>query len=304
MERGDSDRDRTAAVLGLGTMGGAVAARLCEAGADVSGYDLSPNAAAAAAKAGIRICDTPESAVQNVSLVVLSLPRPQDVIAAAQGPLAKVAADTVVVDLSTIDPTSARTAAEALQTVNAHYLDAPVLGRPEKCGNWTLALGGSAEAAERVRPLLEGTVAAHLAHVGAVGTGSVVKLLNNLMFGAINAVTAEALNISRRAGLEPEVFAQVVADSGAATVSGLFRELTTKIPAGNYAPTFSLGLLRKDNRLALELANSSSSPAFIAACVDQINSMTAGQDWAGEDTGAVYKLYELLSAHDTMRTAP
>lgn len=302
MTRGSSEQNTPVGVLGLGTMGGPVAARLCEAGAEVSGFDLSSGAATAAAESGVRVCDTPEAAVQNVSLVVLSLPRPQDVVAAAQGSLAKVAAGTVVVDLSTIDPASARTAAEALGAVGAHYLDSPVLGRPEKCGNWTLAVGGAAEAVERIRPLLEGAVAARLAHVGEVGTGSVVKLLNNMMFGAINAVTAEALNISRLAGLNPEVFAQVVADSGAATVSGLFRELSRKIPADDYSPTFSLGLLRKDNHLALELANNSGSPAFIAACVDQINNMAAGQDWAGEDTGAVHKLYELLSGHDTSQS--
>lgn len=304
MEQGSADRNLAVAVLGLGTMGGRVAARLREAGADVSGYDLSPAATSAAADAGVRVCDTPEEAVQDSPLVVLSLPRPADVIAAARGPLAKVAPGTVVVDLSTIDPASARTAAEALRAVDAQYLDAPVLGRPEKCGNWTLSVGGPAEAVERVRPVLEGPVARQLAHVGEVGTGSVVKLLNNLMFGAINAVTAEALNISRRAGVDPELFATVVADSGAATVSGLFRELSTKIPAGDYSPMFALGLLRKDNRLALDLADSTGSPALIAACVDQINALAAGQDWAGEDTSAVYKLYELLSAGDATPGTP
>lgn len=304
MEQGSPEMNHTAAVLGLGTMGGRVASLLRQTGAQVSGYDLSTAAKTTAAEAGVHVCDTPENAVHKASLVVLSLPRPQDVIAATQGPLTKVATGTVVVDLSTIDPSSARTAAEALHAAGAYYLDAPVLGRPEKCGNWTLAVGGDVEAVERVRPLLESTVAARLAHVGDVGSGSVVKLLNNLMFGAINAVTTEALNISRLADLDPEVFAQVVADSGAATVSGLFRELSAKIPAGDYSPTFELGLLRKDNRLALELANNSGSPAFIATCVDQINNMTAGQHWAGEDTGAVHKLYELLSARDTTRTAP
>ncbi|MBB5158885.1 NAD(P)-dependent oxidoreductase [Saccharopolyspora phatthalungensis] len=304
MEQGSSAKNHTAAVLGLGTMGGRVAARLREAGAQVSGYDLSAAAKTAAAEAGVRVCDTPEEAVQNVSLVVLSLPLPKDVIAAAQGPLSKVAAGTVVIDLSTIDPASARTAAQVLGSAGAHYLDAPVLGRPERCGNWTLAVGGDAEAVDRVRPILEGTVATRVAHVGEVGTGSVVKLLNNLMFGAINAVTAEAINISRLAGLDPEVFAQVVADSGAATVSGLFRDLAAKMPAGDYSPTFALGLLRKDNRLALELANSSGSPAFIATCVNQINNLTASRGWSGEDTGAVHKLYELLSAPDTTPNTP
>lgn len=297
MDHATSDiTDGTATVLGLGTMGGRVAARLRETGTAVSGYDLSDTARAAAADAGVVLHDSPESAVRGCELVVLSLPRPEDVVAAARGPLSAVAPGTVVVDLSTIDPDSARTAATTLEAAGAHYLDAPVLGRPERCGHWTLAVGGPDAVVERVRPVLEASIAARVAHVGEVGTGSVLKLLNNLMFGAINAVTAEAFNISRRAGLDPELFASVVSDSGAATVSGLFRELGRKIPGGDYTPTFALGLLHKDNRLALELARGTGSPAFIARCVDQLNELAAGQDWSSEDTGAVYKVYDLLSS--------
>jgi 3-hydroxyisobutyrate dehydrogenase len=299
----------TVAVIGLGTMGGRVAARLAEQGAHVRGFDPSP-AAAQAAGAAVEVHGSAASAARGAGTVVLSLPRPADVLAVAADALTGLDADTVVVDLSTIDPASARAAAETVaggageaggrgRGGGASYLDAPVLGRPDRCGHWTLAVGGEAQAVERVRPLLERSVAKTVAHIGEVGSGSVVKLLNNLMFGGINAVTAEVFNICRLTGVEPEQFARVVSDSGAATVSGLFRELGAKIPAGDFSPAFGLGLLQKDNRLALRLAESSGSPAFVAHCVDQVNTLAAARDWAAEDTSAVYRLYELLSAdHD------
>lgn len=283
------------AILGLGTMGGHAAQRLLGAGASVAGFDPSPAACEAATTSGVRACDTPKDAVRGASVVILSLPTPVDVIAAARGPLSAVTADTTIIDLSTIDPESAQTAAGEVAPTGASYLDAPVLGRPDHCGQWTLVAGGPAHTVEHVRPLLESSVAKKVVHVGEVGTGSVVKLLNNLMFGAINAVTAEVFDICHRSGLDPETFSATVADSGAATVSGLFHHLSAKIPAGDYFPTFSLGLLHKDNHLALELAKNSGSPAFMARCVDQINSLAVQQNWAHQDTGAVHKFYQLLS---------
>lgn len=286
----------TTAVIGLGTMGGRVAARLAgETGGQVRGYDPAPGACGAARAAGITVCDTAAEAVRDAGVVILSLPRPEHVLATVRGPLVDAAPGGVVVDLSTIDPDTARTAAAELGAHRVGYLDAPVLGRPDRCGQWTLAVGGPPAAVERVRPLLEAAVAKRVAHVGEVGAGSVVKLLNNMMFGAINAATAEAFNICRLSGVDPATFASVVADSGAATVSGLFRELARKLPAGDYEPTFALALLQKDNRLALQLARQAGSPAFVAGCVDELNTLTAARDWGGEDTGALYKLYQLLS---------
>lgn len=285
----------TVAVIGLGAMGGRAAARFAEAGATVYGYDPATEARAAAAESRVVPCER-IAELPSADVFVLSLPRPADVLAVIDEGLEGLPTSTVVVDLSTIDPSTARGAAERIGASGASYVDAPVLGRPDGCGNWTLPIGGSPNAVGRVRPLLEQSVAKWVAHIGEVGTGTAVKLLNNLMFGGINAVTAEAFNICRLAGVDPDTFAGVIADSGAATVSGLFRDLGSKIPAGDFSPTFGLGLLQKDNRLALAMAEEAGSPAFVAHCVDQLNTLTARQGWAGEDTAAVYRLYELLSS--------
>lgn len=290
-------QSKPVAVLGLGTMGGRVAASLTAAGNTVTGYDPAPAATATAADAGVDVRDTPGAAVREASVAVLSLPDPQAVAAAADGPLQTMRAGSTVIDMSTIDPATAQDAHRTLGEHDITYADAPVLGRPDRCGHWTLPTGGPPAAVDAVRALLEGTVAARVVPVGEVGAGCTIKVLNNLMFGAINAVTAEAFTMCKSAGVDPAVFADTVAQSGAATVSGLFRELATKVVRGDYSPTFELALLRKDNRLALELAHVTESPAFVAGCVDQLNTLAARR-WPHEDTAAMHKLYRSLAGEE------
>lgn len=283
------------AVLGLGNMGGRAAVRLADAGARVTGYDPSAAARDRARGAGVSTAEDAASAVKGADVVLVSVPMPGDVLETARATLAELPPGTVVVDISTIDPSTAQEAARVVGASGATYVESPVLGRPEACGEWTLVAGGPADVVDGVRELLVGSIAKAMVHAGEVGAGSTVKLLNNLMFGAINAVTAEVFTIARLAGVPPERFFSIVADSGAASVSPLFRHLGGRIPAGDFSPNFGLGLLQKDNRLALQLAREVGGASFVASCVDQVNTLATRQGWSADDTGAVYKLYELLS---------
>lgn len=286
---------QSVAVLGLGNMGGRSAVRLLGAGASVTGYDPLPAARDRAAESGIAVTDSAAAAVEGADLVLLSLPMPADVLAAARDLLAELPPDTIVVDISTIDPGTAQQTAEVVGASGATYLETPVLGRPEACGQWTLVAGGPEDKVEQVRALLEASIAKAVVRAGDVGSGSTVKLLNNLMFGAINAITSEVLNVARQAGVPPERFVSIVADSGAATVSPLFRHVGSRVPAGDFSPNFGLALLQKDNRLALQLARDVGAPTLVGNSVDQVNTLAAAQDWAADDTAVVYRLYELLS---------
>lgn len=296
MPNSETEPVSTATVMGLGTMGGRVATALAEAGITVHGYDPLPAARDRAAASGVTVHATPEPALADSTLAVLSVPMPADVLHAAETALCSLPAGSIVVDLSTIDPATALRAATLLNDHGVVYLDAPVLGRPDRCGHWTLVVGGDPDAIERVRPVLASSIAARVVRVGEVGSGSVVKLVNNLMFGAINAVTAEALNLCRLNGVDPATFVDTVADSGAATVSNLFRELGPKLVTADYDPTFALGLLQKDNRLVVELARVSGAPSFVASTVDQVNGLAANAGNAHLDSGVVYELYQALSS--------
>ena len=279
-------------ILGLGTMGGRVAVRAVEAGLDVVGYDPVPEAQERAAAAGVTIAETAEACASSTPMVIVSVPNPEHVTQLARGPLQKCVVGSTVVDLSTIDPITAREAASTLAAGGVTYLDAPVLGRPDKVGNWTLVVGGEQTAVEDVTPLLLRVAAAKVVRVGDTGAGSVVKLLNNLMFGAINAVTAEAIALCRDNDVDPAVFVGTVADSGAATVSNLFRELAPRIVDGDDDPLFALDLLTKDNRLAAELAKASGSRAPIAEAVNALNAEAVRLGFGKRDSGAVYRAYD------------
>ena len=279
-------------ILGLGTMGGRVAARAVACGLDVVGFDPARQASERASSAGVKVVASAEECAALSRRLLLSVPRPEDVDGLVDGALRAATSGSVVVDLSTIDPGTARRAAESLSPVGVTYLDAPVLGRPEKVGGWTLVVGGDQGTVDAVAPLLTRVAAAKVVRVGEVGAGSVVKLLNNLMFGAINAVTAEAIALCRDNGVDPGTFVETVAGSGAATVSNLFRELAPRIVSGDDAPVFALDLLAKDNRLALALAQASGTAAPIAETVTAIDDEAVRRGLGSRDSGAVFRTYD------------
>ena len=284
------------AVIGLGAMGGRAAARLVAAGYPTAGFDPAESAAHAAENAGVQAAQDVAGALAGADVAILSLPLPAHVAGFAAEHAAAMAAGTTVVDVSTIDPVTAREAAETLGRHGVGYLDAPVLGRPEKCGAWTLAAGGPAETVERVRPMLEGVIARAVVHAGDVGAGSTVKLLNNLMFGAINAATAEVLTVCRAAGVDPDRFVEILAESNSAAMSNLFRELAPKLLADDFTPTFALRLLHKDNRLAVAMGEQLGCPTFLGSAVHQVNGLGLASGYGAQDTGAVIKVYQRLCA--------
>ncbi len=280
------------AVLGLGTMGARAAAALAAAGHEVSGADPVEAARTGAEAAGVRTSPDAASAVVGARVVVLSVPKPEHVRSLADGPLRDAASGTIVVDLSTIDPDTARSVSQDLATLGVTYLDSPVLGRPAGCGAWTLVVGGPEPAIDGVRPLLEGTLARQVIRVGDVGAGSVVKLLNNLMFGAINAVTAEAMHVCEAAGIDRTAFVEAVIDSGAATVSNLFRDIAPRLASGDDDPVFALDLLAKDNRLARELGSAMGVATPIADAVVTLNQRAVDRGHGSRDSIAVARAYE------------
>jgi 3-hydroxyisobutyrate dehydrogenase-like beta-hydroxyacid dehydrogenase len=297
----------TVGLVGAGTMGSRMLTRLAERGYSVVARDIAPEAERRAAQAGAAIARSPAEVARRAPTILLSLPMPADVeavVTAGEGVLDGARPGSVIVDLSTIDPDTTRRCAQHAGDQGVGYLDAPVLGRPPGVGKWTLPVGGESRDLERVRPVLE-ALAARVVHVGPSGSGHIVKLLNNLMFAAINATTTEVLAICEGVGLDPQVFFNTVVDSGAATVSNLFRELGPKILARDFAPAFSLTLLRKDVRLGAEMASRAMVPTVIAPACGVLIEMALAGGMGAEDTGALVKVFEGLSSREVRpHTAP
>ncbi len=198
-----------------------------------------------------------------------------------------------IVDLSTVDPFSTQHNTEEAKKVGVCYIDAPVLGRPQKCGNWTLPVGGDKKDLEKVRKVLE-ILAAKVIYVGPSGYGNIVKLLNNMMLGAINSVTAEILAICTKLGMSPKVLYETIANSGAASVSNLFKELGPKILDRDFEPLFAIDLLHKDVRLGIQMAKQVGVPLFVSEANQRLNEMARLMGFGKEDTASVIKVYEKL----------
>lgn len=290
MDRNRNPACHPAAVLGLGRMGRRIAVALGGDGEPVFGYDPSTVASDAAASAGVHVCPDACTAIADAAFVMLALPGPAAVLDVLHE-LADDLHDKLVIDTSTIDPASARAAGRLVSAAGGRYVDAPVLGRPERCGAWTLAVGGAAADVEGAATVTVGRIAQRVEHVGPVGAGSALKVLNNVMFAAINAITAEVVDLAERAGIPAQRFASVVAESGAATVSNLFRDIAPRMARHDYHPAFTLGLLLKDVHLGRDLATDLGCAAPVTDVVEQVTARAVEAGRSAQDTSALVEIY-------------
>lgn len=236
-------------VVGLGQMGGAMARRLAATGAAVAGWDALPAARQAAGALAV-----PTLTGVAAELVVLSLPHDRAAADVLAGLLPALPPGAVVADTSTLDPVAVRRFAAQAAAAGCAYLDAPVSGGPAGALAGTLAMmiGGEADALDRARPGLE-RLATRLIHVGDAGAGQVAKLVNNLLVATNLVTVAEALRLGARAGVPPAALLPVI---NAATGRSAATEVNLPrwILSGTFDSGFSAGLMRKDARLALQLA--------------------------------------------------
>jgi 3-hydroxyisobutyrate dehydrogenase/2-hydroxy-3-oxopropionate reductase len=198
---------------------------------------------------------------------------------------------TSIVDMSTSDPDISARMANLAEKKGVDFLDAPVLGRPVTVGQWALPVGGQEEAIERCRPVFK-IFAAHIFHAGPAGAGHKIKLLNQLMFGAINAMTAEMMAIAEKVGIEPRRLFEIITASKAGTVSNLFKELGKRVAEGNYEdPTFTVDLLVKDIKLAVQMAKENNAPPLLARTIELINEVSQVQGLGNKDTSIMWTSY-------------
>jgi 3-hydroxyisobutyrate dehydrogenase/2-hydroxy-3-oxopropionate reductase len=279
-------------VVGAGTMGRPAAQALAAVGHAVVAYDPSPRARTTLQ--GVDFVEALSDVARRADVVLMYLPGPQEVASCVTELVAHARPDAVIVDQSTVDPDTSQRMFDLAAAKAIGYLDAPILGRPQSIGQWTFVVGGRESDVERARPILA-ALAANIFHIGAAGSGNKVKLLNQLMFGAINAMTAEMMAIAARMGLEPALVCEAITASNAATVSNLFRELGTRICADDYAnPTFSIDLLAKDVRLAADMAKVHGAPPVLARSVELLNEMARAQGMGKLDTAAMWKVYAAM----------
>lgn len=289
-------------LVGCGRMGKCMLRSMLDKGFQVVAYDKFPAAAEGAKEMGAETAATPSELAKRASVILMSLPGPaqlEEVLFGEGGLKEGLSSDHVVIDTSTVDPETTRRNAKGVEETGAAYLDCPILGRPSATGKWMLPTGGDKEALEKVKPVLL-TFASDAVSVGGHGAGNALKLLNQLMFSCINAISSEVMAICDHVGIDREVFYNTVASSSAATVSGLFREVGKSIVTDGYeTPAFTVDLLIKDAKLGIQMAKDADAPSVIAGTVQMYNEIAHAQGLGAQDTSALYKVfsrhYEKLS---------
>jgi 3-hydroxyisobutyrate dehydrogenase-like beta-hydroxyacid dehydrogenase len=281
-------------LVGVGIMGVPIAQALIDHGYDVVAFDKSDAAMSRARSFGCTGVATPAAVARYAEVVLISLPRPEHVTEVVRDGndclLSGAQPGSVVVDTSTVDPATSQRNAAAAADIGVGYVDSPILGRPSGCGIWTLAAGGEAAHIAAVMPVLE-VFAARVVHVGPSGQGNVLKLMNNLMFGAINTITCEVFALGERLGMEPALFFDTISESGAATVSNLFKELGPKIVNRDFSPNFSVDNLEKDVGLGLSMARQNGMTLEFSEAGQRLTQAAQAIGLGPEDTAAVVRLF-------------
>jgi 3-hydroxyisobutyrate dehydrogenase len=286
------------AFIGLGNMGGGMAANLVKAGHTVCAFDLSEEALAAAKEAGCQTFTSAREAVEGVEAVVSMLPNGAIVKSVYTSDVIGHAPHAcVLIDCSTIDVATAREVADAAHAEGYKMVDAPVSGgiAAANGGTLTFMVGGETHAFDAAEPILQAMGKAVI-HAGDAGAGQTAKICNNMLLAITMIGTAEAMKMAEKLGLDPQKFYEISSQSSGYNWSlNAYTPLPgvgVESPADNgYAGGFATPLMVKDLRLAMEAAETSDAavPLGSRAAALYEDFLGAGNDTL--DFSAIIKTY-------------
>ena len=282
------------AVIGMGQMGSNMASRLGEAQFDVMGYDIAERVRKNLSERGVKMGDGLAETLSGRSIVLTSLPDPKAVKSAwlgTSGIAALAEPNSLIIELSTIDPTTMKTVAAAALENGHAVLDCPVSGSPNEAGSGKLVLlvGGEEDAVKRGEPLFD-LLGQTWKHTGPVGTAKVVKIVNNMMSMGNVLVAAEAFSLGVAAGVKPQKLFDVISVSG-----GRSHHFTKRFPnalKGDFSPGFKMELGEKDLSLGIDLGRANNLPTPTASIVREMYAMALAEGFRGQDIVALLAMYD------------
>jgi len=298
--------------IGLGKMGGPMAANLASAEHEVAGYDVIPEALAAAAANGLTVAGSAVEAVADAEVVVTMLTRGdvvRSVLLGSDGVLDHLRPGTIIVDSSSIDVATTRELHEQASSRSVGYLDAPVSGGVSGAqrGTLTFMVGGDAETLERVRPVLD-VMGSKVVHAGPPGSGQGVKAVNQMLFGSTLVAVAEAFTLADRLGLDPSVLYDVVTSaSGDCWAIRNFCPWPGVVPGSaadaGYESRFAARLMSKDLNLAASAAADVGQHLPVAAVVTALYEQLINLRQDDIDSSAVIQVLPRPSRLDPRSSA-
>ncbi|HEX7144788.1 MAG TPA: NAD(P)-dependent oxidoreductase [Gaiellaceae bacterium] len=290
--------------IGLGRMGGNMAARLLAAGYPIYGEEQTRADAQGLIQRGLRWRDTPRGVAEAADVVFTSLPDDEVLEVVASGPdgiLAGLAAGKIWVDMSTVSPRASRELAARVRELGASMLDAPVSGSvPQvQAGTLTIMVGGDEQAYAQVEPILRelGTPT----HIGENGQGLVLKLAINISLAVQMLAFAEGLVLADRAGIDRELAVGVMTQSAIGSPMLKARaELVLDLPEDAW---FDVSLMQKDVVLALDAARELHIPLPSTAAADEVLTVARALGYEHRDLAAMFEVLGQLAGGPALSQA-
>jgi 3-hydroxyisobutyrate dehydrogenase len=283
--------------VGLGTMGGPMAANLAKAGVPLVVHDASPAAAAAVAKhSGVAVAGSPGEVASRVAVLFTALPN-DDVVRAvylgAGGVEASGRPGLVTCDCSTVSPEATVEVAAGLGARGIVHMDTPMLGSQPQAvsGEIFFIVGGDRDTLATIKPYLDVMGRLHM-YVGPSATGNRVKLLHNGLAAVVAVAVAETLGTCVQSGVDPRVFDAVVRNGGGMAFGTYFDRRVRRMLDGDFSPTFTAELMLKDAGLALALARAAGVTAPILEETQRTYGEAVAGGWGKEDFSAVTHVIE------------
>lgn len=280
--------------IGLGNMGGPMAANLAKAGHAVAGYDVAGTTAS-----GVTVADSIADAVTGADVVITMLPNGSILRQVAAEAIGHMRAGAVFIDCSTVDVESARNTSEAAENAGLLAVDAPVSGGVggAEGGTLTFMAGGSEAAFAAAQPLFE-IMGQKAVHCGAAGAGQAAKICNNMILGVTMIATCEAFALADKLGLSREAMFDVVSTS-----SGYSWSMNAYCPApgvgpespadNDYQPGFAADLMLKDLRLSQQAATDADADTPLGqAAMELYKQFVEDEDGKGRDFSAMLPRFE------------
>jgi 3-hydroxyisobutyrate dehydrogenase len=283
--------------IGLGNMGNPMAANVMKAGFALAVFDKNPQAMANLVAAGARQAGSAQEVAKTVDVLLTCLPGSPEVESLYLGPEGVIAcaqAGSVLVDLSSVLPSTPRKLEPLAKTHGLQFLEAPVSGGVTGARAATLAImtGGEAAVLERVRPILR-AIGPNIYHVGPAGAGNTIKAINNMM-SSCNALTMmEGLMVGLKAGLDLATMHAVIKDSSGNS-NALPRVERCLIPR-NFEPGFKVQLMNKDLETFNTIAKELHVPVSFANIAQRYQQAALAAGLGEKDTSVVFTLIERLA---------
>ena len=283
--------------IGLGTMGGPMAANLAKAGVPLVVYDASAAAATAAGRQpGVTVAASPSDVASRVAVLFTCLPNDdivRTVYLGANGIAAGARPGLVTCDCSTVSPEATLDVAAGVKSRGIVHMDTPMLGSQPQAvsGEIFFIVGGERDKLPVIKPYLDVMGRLHM-YVGPSATGNRVKLLHNGLGAVVAVAVAETLATCVQSGVDPYVFDEVVRNGGGMAFGTYFDRRVRRMLDGDFSPTFAAELMLKDAGLALALARSVKVPTPILEETQRTFGEAVAGGWGKEDFSAVTHVIE------------